>query len=102
MVLKSTSKFTFRRSKDWDLTEGADAAFALINLWEPMTVYANEMHSKGKYTPFEGVQFNARVERTYLRGKLISSRDGKNEVKLGYGVRIVKIKFNIKSYILAY
>jgi dihydroorotase-like cyclic amidohydrolase len=29
------------------------------------------MHSKGKYTPFEGLELNARVMRTFLRGNLI-------------------------------
>jgi dihydroorotase-like cyclic amidohydrolase len=29
------------------------------------------MHSKGKYTPFEGLELNARVMRTFLRGELL-------------------------------
>ena len=70
------------------LQQGSDADFALINLWEPMVVSSSEMHSKGKYTPFEGVQFDARVEQTFLRGKLIATRTGKPEAQLGYGQRI--------------
>jgi allantoinase len=70
------------------LQQGSDADFALINLWEPMVVSASGMHSKGKYTPFEGVQFNARVEQTFLRGKLIATHTGKPEAQLGYGQRI--------------
>jgi allantoinase len=66
----------------------SDADFALINLWEPMVVAASGMHSKGKYTPFEGIQFDARVEQTFLRGKIIDSRTGKPEVKIGHGQRI--------------
>jgi len=70
------------------LQQGSDADFALINLWEPLVVSASGMHSKGKYTPFEGVQFDARVEQTFLRGKLIAGRTGNPEVQLGYGQRI--------------
>ncbi len=53
------------------LQPGKDADFALIDLWHSWTVRAAEMHSKGKYTPFEGLELNARVERTFLRGNLI-------------------------------
>jgi dihydroorotase-like cyclic amidohydrolase len=67
-----------------------DADFALINLWESKTVKANEMHSKGKYTPFDSVVFNATVEQTYLRGKIIMNNYGKAEEKIGYG-KFVKI-----------
>ena len=70
------------------LQQGSDADFALINLWEPMAVSASGMHSKGKYTPFEGIRFNARVDQTYMRGKLIATRTGKPEAQLGYGQRI--------------
>jgi allantoinase len=67
-----------------------DADFALINLWESKTVKANEMHSKGKYTPFDSVVFNATVEQTYLRGKIIMNNYGEAEEKIGYG-KFVKI-----------
>ncbi len=43
------------------------------------------MHSKGKYTPFEGVTFNAVVEKTFLRGELIMNKSGKIEQTIGYG-----------------
>lgn len=74
------------------LQEGSDADFTLINLWEPMTVRATEMHSKGKYTPFEGVTFGARVERTYLRGVMITDRNGSSETHLGFGQRILPVQ----------
>ncbi len=47
------------------------------------------MHSKGKYTPFEGVTFNAVVEKTFLRGELIMNCTGKNEQSIGYGKFII-------------
>ncbi len=53
---------------------GYDADFALINLWSSQVVSHSNMHSKGKYTPFEGITFNADVEKTFLRGKLIMDK----------------------------
>jgi allantoinase len=67
------------------IEQNYDADFALINLWETETVKAEHMHSKGKYTPFEGVKFNSIVETTFLRGKVISSRRMKTEEEIGYG-----------------
>jgi len=61
-----------------------DADFALVNLWKSKIVKAKSMHSKGKYTPFEGVEFNAVVEKTFLRGKQI--------VKDEFGGKFVKAK----------
>lgn len=65
--------------------EGFDADFALINLWDKQVVKSEEMHSKGKYTPFEGITFNSIVEKTFLRGKLIMDQSGETEEKIGYG-----------------
>ncbi|MCK5034045.1 MAG: amidohydrolase family protein, partial [Calditrichia bacterium] len=53
------------------LFRGSDADFSLINLWDNQTISANNMHSKNKYTPFEGKTFEAIVEKTILRGQLI-------------------------------
>jgi len=53
------------------LEKGKDADFALINLWKSKIVSSDDMLSKGKYTPFEGVEFNATVEKTTLRGETI-------------------------------
>ena len=71
------------------IKEGYDADFALINLWDKQVVKSKEMHSKGKYTPFEGVTFNAVVEKTFLRGKLIMNRSGDIEQSIGYGKFII-------------
>ncbi len=62
-----------------------DADFALINLWDSKKVIPEEMHSKGKYTPFENVTFNSVVEKTFLRGKVIMNKKGDTEEKIGYG-----------------
>ncbi|MCW8804813.1 MAG: amidohydrolase family protein, partial [Ignavibacteriaceae bacterium] len=67
------------------IKEGYDADFALINLWDKQVVKSKEMHSKGKYTPFEDFTFNAVVEKTFLRGELIMNRLGETEQTIGYG-----------------
>lgn len=74
LLSKNVSNF-FGLKKKGELIKGFDADFALINLWNNEVITANNMHSKGKYTPFEGVQFNATVEKTWLRGSLIAEKD---------------------------
>lgn len=73
-LLSSNAADYFGFTKKGYLKEGYDADIALINLWSSETVSALNMHSKGKYTPFEGVKFNAVVEKTFLRGNLIIDR----------------------------
>lgn len=67
------------------IKEEYDADFALINLWDKKLIKSEGMHSKGKYTPFEGITFNAVVEKTFLRGELIMNRLGETEQTIGYG-----------------
>jgi len=73
------------------IKEGFDADFAIINLWDSEIIKSDKMHSKGKYTPFEGMTFNAIVESTILRGKVIMDRKNEVEEKIGYG-EFIKIK----------
>lgn len=56
------------------LKENYYSDIALINLWSSELVASSSMRSKGKYTPFEGVRFNAVVEKTFLRGVLIADK----------------------------
>lgn len=67
------------------LEVGKDADFALINLWTSETIKSRNMHSKGKYTPFENIVFNARVEKTFLRGQLVMDRKNNFIAKPGIG-----------------
>jgi len=67
------------------IKEGFDADFVLLNLWERKVVSSADMHSKGKYTPFEGITINTVVEKTFLRGDLIMSRSAEAEQVIGYG-----------------
>jgi allantoinase len=52
------------------LEPGKDADMVLVNLWGQQVIKGTEMHSKGKYTPFEGVHLDVKVEDTFLRGSL--------------------------------
>jgi allantoinase len=67
------------------IKEGYDADFALVNPWNTQVVSSADMHSKGKYTPFEGITFNTVVEKTFLRGEIIMNRFGDAEETIGYG-----------------
>ena len=61
----------FHLKQKGQLQKGKDADFAVIDLWHSWKVSAANMHSKGKYTPFQDVTFKARVQQTYLRGQLV-------------------------------
>ncbi len=67
------------------LEEGKDADMTLVNLWDKQVIKANQMHSKGKYTPFENVEFEAKVETTFLRGNVLMGDGDKPDVDVGYG-----------------
>ncbi len=84
LLSTNVAKFFNLRSKG-SLEIGNDADLALINLWEGQVVRSENMHSKGKYTPFEGVTFEAVVDSTFLRGKLIIDRNGNSDACPGYG-----------------
>ena len=64
---------------------GKDADFVVMDLWKSQKITAADMQSKGKYTPFEGMTFNAVVEQTWLRGKLISQHGKPVNLDYGYG-----------------
>jgi len=90
LLSKNAAKF-FNLKNKGELVKNKDADFALIDLWNSQVVSAVNMHSKGKYTPFEGVTFNAVVKNTYLRGEEIMNRDKNKFGKTGYG-KFVEIK----------
>ncbi len=85
--LLSTNAARFFKLSDskGSLECGNDADMVLINLWDKQVIQSKNMHSKGKYTPFEGVLFEALVDSTFLRGTMISNSRGEMEVSLGYG-----------------
>ncbi|MDX1702294.1 MAG: dihydroorotase family protein, partial [Melioribacteraceae bacterium] len=67
------------------IEENYDADFALIDLWTEDSIEAERMHSKGKYTPFEGLRVNAVVDKTFLRGNMVMNKEGETEKGIGYG-----------------
>jgi dihydroorotase-like cyclic amidohydrolase len=67
------------------LATGYDADFVLMNLWTEQKISSASMHSKGKYTPFEGATFSARVEKTFLRGQQLLDGQDKQLEEFGYG-----------------
>lgn len=81
----------FRLARKGRIEKTYDADFALINLWESEVVKSENMHSKGKYTPFEGTVFNSIVEQTFLRGELIMNRQEKYFAETGVG-RFIKVE----------
>lgn len=84
LLATNVAKF-FKLNSKGSLAAGNDADMALINLWDKQIVKSKNMHSKGKYTPFEGVTFETVVDSTFLRGKMIRNGRGESEVSLGYG-----------------
>src|SRR5688572_24366792 len=54
-----------------DIAAGFDADLALVDPGERWTIHAKDSQSTQGYTPFEGIELNARVKATFLRGELI-------------------------------
>jgi allantoinase len=54
-----------------DIAVGFDADLALVDDTASYTIHARESESCQGYTPFEGMQMEARVDQTWLRGQLI-------------------------------
>jgi allantoinase len=54
-----------------DIAQGFDADIALVDPARTWTISAKNSPSTQGYTPFEGLELSARVEETFLRGKLI-------------------------------
>jgi len=71
--------------KKGKIEKGFDADFAIIDLWNPELISADNMHSKGKYTPFENSVFYGIVETVFLRGKIVASGILNTEAEIGYG-----------------
>ena len=64
------------------ISYGFDSDFAIIDLWEKRIITYADMFSKGKFTPFEGVEFDVTLKKTILRGEIVFDLNNrKNEVK---------------------
>ncbi|MCP5062416.1 MAG: allantoinase AllB [Ignavibacteriae bacterium] len=89
-VLSTNVADYFNLKSKGKLEKGYDADFILLNLWESEKVSSANVHSKGKYTPYHGVEFNAVVEKTFVRGKVVMDRKGIIEENIGYG-KFIKV-----------
>ncbi|MDP4116854.1 MAG: amidohydrolase family protein, partial [Bacteroidota bacterium] len=54
-LLASNTAAFFKLDEKGVIKNGYDADFSIINLWDSQIVKSKNMHSKGKYTPFENV-----------------------------------------------
>ena len=71
------------------IIKGYDADFAMVNLWDSQKINAENMHSKGKYTPFEGITFEAVLDKTVLKcHKIINNNSTVQIEKIGKFIRV--------------
>ena len=61
----------FHLKKKGRLETGYDADFTLIDLYNSYKVKTSDMHSKGKYTPFDGITFDSVIDKVFLRGEML-------------------------------
>ncbi len=50
-----------------------------------MTVHADDLYAKNKYTPFEGRELRGAVRQTFVRGNQVYDSSGKFPEGAGYG-----------------
>jgi dihydroorotase-like cyclic amidohydrolase len=67
------------------LAVGSDADFACIDLDAPMTVHAEDLYAKNKYTPFEGRELRGVVRQTFVRGNQVYDGSKWFPAGAGYG-----------------
>ncbi len=67
------------------LEPGMDADMVLVDLWQDQTIDARDMHSKGKYTPFEAETFSVCLRQTWLRGRKMCDNGGNLTNDFNYG-----------------
>lgn len=84
-LLSENAASHFNLENKGNLKPGFDADICLIDLWQSGKIEAANMNSKGKYTPFEALILNAKVIRTYLRGRKIYDLNNPVSDLFGYG-----------------
>jgi allantoinase len=88
-LVEVTSKNAAKRfhlyPRKGEIAAGSDADLVLIDPKKKWKVKGEKFESKGKLTPFEGMEFTGKVVRTIVRGQTVYE-DGKGVVaKAGYG-----------------
>jgi allantoinase len=61
----------FRIANKGNLAVGADADLMLVDLHQSYTLTANQLHQRHRTSPYLGVSFRGRVQRTIRRGETI-------------------------------
>lgn len=69
------------------LTVGADADFVVLDPALSWTIRGDQFFSRGKYTPFEGRQISAGVERTVVRGIVSFLKSGGIQSPIGNWIK---------------
>ncbi len=74
-MIKLTSKNQAKRyglfPDKGSLQIGTDADFTIIDLNKKFRVNEKNLHSLGKYSPFDGETFNCSIDKTIVRGKVV-------------------------------
>ncbi|HHF52909.1 MAG TPA: allantoinase, partial [candidate division WOR-3 bacterium] len=65
---------------------GKDADLVLIDPQKRWVVEGNKFLSKGKITPFEGMEFKGRIVKTIVRGRVVYDEKDGISVEPGYGI----------------
>jgi len=64
---------------------GTDADFTIIDLDKAYLVNESELHSIGKYSPFQDTEFACSINKTIVRGNIIFDTEKGILHKPGYG-----------------
>lgn len=64
---------------------GTDADFTVIDLVNSFRVDESKLHSKGRYSPFDGMTFSCSIDLTIVRGNIVFEKDSGIPVMPGYG-----------------
>jgi len=71
---------------------GSDADFVLIDPSAIWTIKGEDLHSKAKWTPFDGLSINGKILKTILRGKMVFDSEKGLTGPKGFGQWIKRIK----------
>ncbi len=79
----------FRIEKRGYIREGYYADMVLVNLHSPWEVSKENVLSKCGWSPFEGITFHAKVEKTFVNGNIVYEND-----KIVEGSKGMRMKFS--------
>jgi dihydroorotase len=74
------------------LTPGADADIAIVDLARTATITAARLHSRGRITPFEGMEVRGVPVHTLVRGRFVMRDRALVEDSLGWGQPVTRIQ----------